>query len=286
MTCKFPKLNILSAYPYFKQFKPKEIEYIGQNDINFVLDSGAFTAHQLGKPIDIKDYINFVKNLPFKPNHVVQLDVIGDAEKSYENYLRMLDAGIECLPVFTRGGTIEQLERLYSHSDYVLIGGVAFGKDNDRYVDYIMRYIKERKVHWLGFTSLKYIAKWKPTSVDSSSFLVCPRYGIMTDIYKGCGKIKTITYKEFINNAEKRKEVMEFINRYNLQITYEQALLKENWISNNIIFNVTAYTHVLRAIETEGKWRTKVFHAVSGFSKDIPPLYKAYDNIKKRKEVL
>lgn len=285
--CKFPKLNILSAYPYFKKFKSKEIEYIGENDINFVLDSGAFTAHQLGTPIDIKDYIDFVKNLPFKPTHVVQLDVIGDAEKSYQNYLRMLDAGIDCLPVFTRGGTIEQLERLYSHSDYVLIGGVAFGKNNDKYVDYIMQHVKERKVHWLGFTSLKYISKWKPTSVDSSSFLVCLRYGVMTELYQDCGKIKTITYKDFISNPTKRKEVMNFINRYNIPITYEQALLKDNWIRRgNLIFNVTTTSHVLRSTEIEERYGTHIYHAASNLSKEIIPLVRAYDNIKKRKVVL
>lgn len=60
LSTPIPKLNLLVAYPYMSQVK---IDLIRQNSgvIRFLLDSGAFTAQQLGEKISLDEYCKFIE---------------------------------------------------------------------------------------------------------------------------------------------------------------------------------------------------------------------------------
>jgi len=281
----FPKLNILMAYPYFSKLKDSEMDWFVKNkdSINFILDSGAFTAWNSGKPIKLDDYISFIKQLPFKPTHTVQLDVIGDADKSYTNYLKMLEKGISCDPVFTRGSSLELLEKLYDTTDFVHIGGVASGKNNKKYVDWLMRRIDGRKCHWLGMANIRYLKKWRPYSVDSSTFSACARFGVMISIYTGVGEIVIITYDEFLKDFSKRKLVLTFRDRWCPELSNADLKNRNSWISWGKTSCLTSVAYILKAIDVEKNLKTKVYIACPD-GLQLGFLIRAYETVLARKD--
>jgi hypothetical protein len=180
------KLNILVAYPYMSK---GVIEIIKENQdkIRFLLDSGAFTAWKAGKPIKLDDYCKFIENLPFEPWRYFTLDVIGDPEKSFENYQTMLNRGFRPIPIFTRGEDVSMIDEYYKTSDVLGIGGLVGTKGNKGFVKGIMEIIKDRKVHWLGFNAKEHLAYYKPYMCDSSSWSAAVRYAALK-LYDKNGK--------------------------------------------------------------------------------------------------
>jgi len=69
------KLNLLFSYAYLNG---TIINLLNNKDINFLLDSGAFSAWKLKKEIKLDDYCKFVESLPFAPWKYFTLDVIGN----------------------------------------------------------------------------------------------------------------------------------------------------------------------------------------------------------------
>lgn len=200
-------LNILVAYPYLKQ---DSINYLKEfnskypNTLCFFLDSGAFTAFNSGKSITLDDYCSFIKSLPFEPWRYILLDVIGNEEKTKENYNEMLVRGFNPVPVFTHGSNWADVDYYYDKSDFICYGGLVGKKGSSEVIndiDKFMKSTKGRKAHLLGYTSLRYLKKFKPYSCDSSSWLAGRRYGQMM-IYMGNGKTKAIGKKDIISNPD------------------------------------------------------------------------------------
>lgn len=100
-----PRLNFLVAYPYCK---PDVFEVLKNQTLpyRFLLDSGAFTAHNAGKVITLDDYCRFIEAMPIKPWRYFQLDVVGDPEKTARNYEKMLERGFTPVPVFTHNESL------------------------------------------------------------------------------------------------------------------------------------------------------------------------------------
>lgn len=176
-----PLLNLLVAYPYFG---PGIGNLIAErsSEIRLLVDSGAFTAWKAKKKIELDDYCRFIEALPLKPWAYFSLDVVGNPHATLENYNTMLKRGFKPVPVFTRGEDISVLEEYYRTSDYVAIGGLVGTLRNKGFVKGIMRVVGSRKVHWLGFTNLNFMKKYRPYSADSSTwemgarFASCPIY--------------------------------------------------------------------------------------------------------------
>lgn len=205
-------LNILVAYPYMKQ---SVIDEISQNkdDIRFLLDSGAFTAWKSGKPIQLADYISFLRSLPFEPWRYFTLDVIGNAEASFQNYQIMLKEGLKPIPVFTRGEDVKMIEEYYKTSDVLGIGGLVGTQGNKGFVKGIMEIIGDRKVHWLGFNAKDFIAHYKPYTCDSSSWSSAVRFA-SCKLYDRNGKWYHVGKKDFVSKP--KKEIFDLIHSYGI----------------------------------------------------------------------
>lgn len=187
------KLNLLVAYPYMTS------QVIGvlkehRTRLRFILDSGAFTAWKLGKPIALDDYCKFLESLQVKPWRYFALDVVGDPHGTLKNYELMLKRGFKPMPVFTRGEDVSVLESYYNTSDVVAIGGLVGTEGNRGFVKGIMEKVGKRKVHWLGFTNLSFLHSLRPYMADSSSWMSGPRYG-QTKLYLGNGRTLKLTRK-------------------------------------------------------------------------------------------
>lgn len=109
-------LGILVAFPYLKQAKSM-MERIDIQPDCWMLDSGAFSAWSSGKTIDIEALTEETKN-PFWTESVA-LDVIGDAEGSLKNALRMKEHGSPAFPVHHVGEPLEILDEYCANFEKV-----------------------------------------------------------------------------------------------------------------------------------------------------------------------
>lgn len=291
---KSPKLNILVAFPYFSKAVYENLLNRDPSTFRLIVDSGAFTAWNTGKQINFDDYLKFLKTIPsswdFK---AVQLDVFGEPEQTYVNYHKMLDAGFnDIMPVFTRGDTLERLEEFYSHTDYIMFGGIVIGGENKNYVKWFCEQNKGRKVHWLGFVNMPFIKHYKPTSVDSSTWNNGQRFGNL-QYYVGNGNLKSSNRRKFANKPD--ATIIYFLKKCGFtdldisnlanQQAWEGGTTQPNTKSmRGLASFITVTNHVKRAIEVEKNLGTKIYLA-AGNDQQINSLYNALDFLIERNAI-
>lgn len=260
---EFPKLNVLIAYPYFKQ---PVIDLIANksiaNDLNLLVDSGAFTAWKAGKPIELSTYMKFLKSLPFKPFGYFMLDVIGDAEKTKINYETMLEHGFDPIPIFTRGESFDELESYYEKTDYIAIGGLVGTQGNHGFVKALMKRIGSRRVHLLGYTNQMLVQHFKPYSIDSSSWSSSIRYAVLK-LYAGGGRWVTINKKKL---SAPTPDPMLFKILAQYDVDYHELAESKNWKNSGrglYTIETLAYRSFVRySLEVERAVGTKYFLAL------------------------
>lgn len=155
---------------------------------NFLLDSGAFsymngakvTLEQMEQYVD--RYIAFIKQYKIKHFFEIDVDNIFGLEqveiwrKKIEN-----ETGRQCIPVWHKGRGVEYWKCMCETYKYIAIGGLVFHVKKQEYelirqlVEYA--YHKGIKVHGLGFTKTKELAKYKFYSVDSASWVISASRG-------------------------------------------------------------------------------------------------------------
>jgi len=147
------------------------------------MDSGAFTASTKGVKIDIKEYAQWIRENREYIHTYANLDVIGNAEATWENQQRLEDMGLNPLPVFHTREPWEYLERYVEKYDYVGLGGlVPFAKGRDPvYVPWVLKCFKMAKdkcvFHGFGVTNWEALKNFPWYSVDSTSWLAGTQYG-------------------------------------------------------------------------------------------------------------
>jgi len=252
----YRKLNVLIAYPYMKN----KIKNLTENyaRLNFLLDSGAFTAWKAGTKINLDEYCNFIESLPFKPWNYFTLDVIGDPAATMNNYQTMLNRGFKPIPIFTRGESIDVLDEYYKTSDIVGIGGLVGTQNNKGFVKGIMHHVKDRKVHWLGFTNIDFIKYYKPYMCDSSSWNSGFQYG-QVRFYIGGGKFVRINRKNILD--VKIKEVLSRQNIDLLDSRKDRAW--RNSGSKTFLDTCAANSAIRLSVDIKKTFGTHLFNAVA-----------------------
>ena len=256
------KINILIAYPYFSKAVIKKLREMERCEYRLIVDSGAFTAWNTGKKIELDDYCKFLDSISeFAPYRAVQLDVFGDPEKSWVNYKIMKERGYETMPVFTRGESLETLELMYNETDYIMLGGVVVREKNKNYVKWFLNRNNGRKCHWLGFVNMPFIKHYKPESVDSSAWKSAVRFGKLS-LYKGNGEITIINKHVF-----KKKPDTVTANRFEKLGLNPDNIRKisENgsWVDKGYAHQVSTISHLYRSFEVEKKLGTKIYLATA-----------------------
>lgn len=169
--------NILISY----YNKPKLSEkYKG---FNVFLDSGAFSAHTQNKKINIKDYIMYIKKNHKKLEQYASLDVIGDAEKSYRNFKIMKKVGLNPIPCFHRKEDFKWLKKYIKEDvEYLALGGMVSDRKKklSKWLAKCFHIIpKNVKIHGFGITTPKILKRFPFHSVDSTSWNVYGRFGMV-----------------------------------------------------------------------------------------------------------
>ncbi len=257
-------LNILVAYPYMKPDVIKVL-YENQDKIRFLLDSGAFTAWKAGKTIAIDDYCRFIESLPFKPWRYFTLDVVGNPEKSFENYQIMLKRGFNPIPIFTRGEDIKMIDEYYKTSDVVGIGGLVGTQGNKGFVKGIMKVVGNRKVHWLGFTNKEFVKYYKPYSCDSSSVTMAGRFANIELFDASIGKWIKLGKKDFV--VKPSKHIEQLILSYGF--IPSDLSVKKNWHGVSISEKLLFFSHVRASLAYHKKINVLYFLALARLPFDI-----------------
>ena len=167
---------------------------------SFFLDSGAFTFHRMGTPIDVDEYIEYANSLDEHLMAVAQLDTIPgkfgqpksaedyeeSARKSWENFLYMypkMKSKEKLVPVFHYGESFDALKNMLewkddegNHLSYIGLSPAndSSQKTKDAYLKEVYELIAASsnpnvRTHLFGCTSLQALAKFPYYSADSIS---------------------------------------------------------------------------------------------------------------------
>ena len=177
---------ILESYHYVN--KPTYVERMRRDGVRVFLDSGAFSAMQLGAEIDLDRYIRYIKENKDIIEVASVLDGIGDPQKTYDNQTYMERNGVRPMPCFHYGEDEQWLEYYIERYDYISLGGmVPISKPQllswlDRVWDLYLTDEAGRpriKVHGFGLTKLDLMFRYPWYSVDSTAWLMAGNNGII-----------------------------------------------------------------------------------------------------------
>lgn len=158
--------------------------------VDLFLDSGAYSAFSKGVEIDIQEYIAFIKEHIDFIEIYAGLDVIGDAEASLRNQEVMEAAGLRPIPCFHFNEDWDYLRYYVDNYDYIALGGVAQARGNRQslvsWMDSCFEIICDQpsrlpkvKVHGFAVTSVTLMRRYPWWSVDSTSWVMSSRNGVI-----------------------------------------------------------------------------------------------------------
>jgi len=167
---------LLISYYYFDRWQERQQEYRYRN---WALDSGAFSAHNSGATIELRDYIDMAKRLRDSDKdlkEIFSLDVIGDHRQSMTNTRAMWKAGIEAIPTYHIGEPESVLKHLAQNYPKIALGGVAMqrGKVKLEWARQCFARVWPCRIHGFGYGSEKAIMDLPWDSVDATNWETGP----------------------------------------------------------------------------------------------------------------
>ena len=146
---------------------------------HWILDSGAFTAHSSGRPIELSEYIDYihaVRASDAPPLHVFGLDVIGDPERSMRNTEEMVRQGLpDVIPTVHLGAPYEVMDEAARYRRVALGGMVGSRPDAQlRFCEEAFARLWPKWIHGFGTTREALLMRLPFSSCDSSSWVVGP----------------------------------------------------------------------------------------------------------------
>ena len=160
-------------------------------EFDMFIDSGAFTVWKQGKTIDIKDYIEHLKEHENNINTYANLDVIGNPQGTYNNQKKMETVGLTPIPTFHLRSDFKWLKKYLDEGyEHIALGGTvgSYRDTLEPFLDTCFSIIKDYwpiKVHGFGINALWALKRYPFYSIDSTTWLSGGRFG---DIFDG-GKI-------------------------------------------------------------------------------------------------
>jgi len=175
---------------------------IKPTDFRFFLDSGAYSAWSKNAVVDLDEYCAFIRSNIDWLDVYACLDVIPGAPgraattkereeaagKSWENYLYMVNEGLDPLPVYHYGEDQKWLVNMLEYGcQYIGIGGlVGIPSENRRlWLDRVFTVLTDDtgnpniKTHGFGMTALPLIFRYPWHSVDSTSWIKASMTGMV-----------------------------------------------------------------------------------------------------------
>lgn len=219
------------------------------------MDSGAFSFKSYGlPPIKIDSYIKHIKKFKSVLTVYANMDVIGDAEATWDNQYKMEEAGLNPIPIYHPvTDDIKYLERCIDNYDYFAIGGIAHNPSlslRTRVLDNCWEYLCDkdgfprRKVHGFGLAAPKLMMRYPWYSIDTSSYMDYGQYGIILVPRKIYGKYNydMPPVKVFVTHRSPKKA--EDGKHFESMTTAEQDAVLVYLKSKNIEFGESEFKTV------------------------------------------
>jgi hypothetical protein len=165
---------LLVSYVYLKPFLANRHRYHYRD---WVLDSGAFSAHNSGTEIRLQDYIDCCQRLKDEDQtltEVFALDVIGDWKASLANCEAMWAQGVEAIPCYHVGEPESILKGIAKDYPKIALGGCVGYRDKDHFAAQCFARVWPKKIHGFGFGSEKSVMALPWHSVDATNWEIGP----------------------------------------------------------------------------------------------------------------
>lgn len=177
---------LLVSYYYLEPFLEKRATYVYRD---WVMDSGAFSAHNSGVAIDLSKYIDKCCELLHTDQTLIEvfaLDVIPAdrkpltvakaAEQSAKNCEAMWEKGIPAIPCFHAGEPEEFLFAMAKTYPKIAIGGVALERGDFKYkfCEQVFARVWPKKIHGFGMSSETLVYGLPFHSVDATNWEIAP----------------------------------------------------------------------------------------------------------------
>ncbi len=176
---------------------------------NLMIDSGAFSVWKSGLSIDLNEYIRFCLKYKDDLQVIVALDVIPGSikdkgeltkeaiqkacEEGWENYLKMLSAGLpksKVIPVFHQLDGWEWLQRYLDFgSPYIGLStrknGIGAMAHHRIWLDQCMKYVCDSegnpkvKLHGFGIMKTSFLQRYPWYSCDSTTWIIHAAHGAL-----------------------------------------------------------------------------------------------------------
>lgn len=236
-------LNILVSYAYTgrnKTFNDLVLSESINGTANVMIDSGAFTlfnAKQNRQWLNLDSYCKYLDANAHNVEKYVMLDVIGDDDKSKENYEQMLSRGYNPMFVFTMADNDFSYLKLASENNQhiCVAGGVTTKGDwmTKRVQDVYMK--TQSKIHALGYVTFPKMYQLPLHSVDSSSWIQSSQvYGVLNYFDEG---MKGAMYKDYLKGKKRIPTKLQMILEQ-LKITPKMFSDLENHKGNKSIASI------------------------------------------------
>lgn len=167
---------LLTSFVFLKEFQKDREKLIFRD---WVLDSGAFSAHVSGKKIDLQAYGETCLELLATDKtltEVFSLDIIGDWRASEKNTERLWNMGIPAIPCYHINEPEDVLIALARDYPKIAIGGVARVKGSlkKKFAEQCFARVWPKPIHGFGFGAKEMILSLPFHSVDASNWALGP----------------------------------------------------------------------------------------------------------------
>jgi len=181
--------GLLVSFVYLEPFLKNRARYQFRD---WVMDSGAFSAHHLGRPIVLADYIATCQQLLASDPTLVEvyaLDVIRDHVASQRNCEAMWAAGLRAIPCYHHGEPESVLREMAQTYPKIALGGAVGLKKayKLRWAEQCFARVWPKPIHGFGFGSKDHLLALPWHSVDATNWESGPcrwgnweRYGQMS----------------------------------------------------------------------------------------------------------
>ena len=162
---------LLVAVPFVRDF----MKHRGNMNIRtWCLDSGAFSAHNSGRPITYEQWRDVAQTTD--ADEIFGLDVIQNATATRDNLERAWADGIAAIPTYHFGSPPEALAWCCERSNKIALGGAARMQHNRRRAWMLQCFARvwPKKIHGFACASREALAAMPFHSVDASSWTLAP----------------------------------------------------------------------------------------------------------------
>ena len=198
-----------------------------------------------------KGYIEFLKKHKKQLSVYSNLDVINNAELTYENQKLLESEGLSPIPVFHLGNDEKWLKMYVKKYDYIALGGLIPNPTNVL-IPILDRVFKEHildkdgypkvKVHGFACTSFRLMRRYPWYSVDSTSARKSGAYGrIFLPTYTDQGNLASMSISsrielQYLAGPALLKEIEQRCEQYNLTLEGLCNSHSDRGVWNNLIY--------------------------------------------------